>query len=256
AAGVQRGRDLRGGGTGDDRAGPGARGGALGAVVTGRPSPAAPRGALPAGWGTVVDRARLRRDPREVAPELLNKLLVRLGPERDGGEPVVRVGRIVEVEAYCGAIDPGSHAYRGMTRRNRTMFGPPGGLYVYFTYGMHWCANVVCGAEGEGVAVLLRALAPVAGLEAMFAARPRARRRLRRRRPGDRRPWRLAGRRRHAAAGRPGPDHPHRADGRGGAPVAVVRPRRPARVPQGAERRGGARRLTGAQTSVGVAHEG
>jgi DNA-3-methyladenine glycosylase len=144
--------------------------------VTGRPSPAAPRGALPAGWGTVVDRARLRRDPREVAPELLNKLLVRLGPERDGGEPVVRVGRIVEVEAYCGAIDPGSHAYRGMTRRNRTMFGPPGGLYVYFTYGMHWCANVVCGDEGVGVAVLLRALAPVAGLEEMFAARPRARR--------------------------------------------------------------------------------
>src|SRR5690606_9275364 len=176
AAGVQRRRDLRGGGTGDDRARPGARGGALGAVVTGRPSPAAPRGAPPAGWATVADRARLRRDPREVAPELLNKLLVRLGPERDGGEPVVRVGRIVEVEAYCGAIDAGSHAYRGMTRRNRTMFGPPGGLYVYFTYGMHWCANVVCGDEGVGVAVLLRALAPVAGLEEMFAARPRARR--------------------------------------------------------------------------------
>jgi DNA-3-methyladenine glycosylase len=138
------------------------------------------------GWGRIVDRAFFRRDPREVAPALLNKLLVRRPDGGDAGvsggpvggavDGAVRVGRIVEVEAYCGSEDPGSHAYRGETPRNRTMFGPPGGLYVYFTYGMHWCANAVCGDEGEGVAVLLRAAAPVAGLEAMFAARPKARR--------------------------------------------------------------------------------
>jgi DNA-3-methyladenine glycosylase len=108
-----------------------------------------------------VARRFYRRDPRDVAPELLNKLLVR-------GD---RVGRIVEVEAYVGAIDAGSHAYRGQTPRNATMFGRPGLLYVYFTYGMHWCSNAVCGEEGEGLAVLVRALAPVDGLEEMRAAR-------------------------------------------------------------------------------------
>lgn len=110
---------------------------------------------------TVVVRPFYARDPRLVAPELLNKLLV-------NGD---RAGRIVEVEAYVGDEDPGSHAFRGRTARNATMFGRPGLLYVYLSYGIHWCANAVCGDEGVGVAVLLRALAPVEGIAAMRRAR-------------------------------------------------------------------------------------
>ncbi len=107
-------------------------------------------------------RELLARPVLEVAPRLLGAVIRH-------GEVAIR---LTEVEAYDGANDPGSHAYSGPTARNRVMFGPPGHLYCYFVYGMHWCANVVCGVDGAASAVLMRAGEVVEGLELVRAARP------------------------------------------------------------------------------------
>ena len=109
-------------------------------------------------------RDLLEQPVLEVAPRLLGATLTH------GGVTV----RLTEVEAYDGADDPGSHAFRGETRRNAVMFGPAGRLYVYFTYGMHHCCNVVCGPEGTASAVLLRAGEVVDGLEEARARRGRS----------------------------------------------------------------------------------
>lgn len=108
-----------------------------------------------------LDRDFFARDALEVAPDLLNKVFA-VGPT---------AGRIVEVEAYR-SDEPAAHTFRGKTPRNAVMFGPAGHLYVYFSYGMHHCANVVTGADGDGQAVLLRAILPVAGVDEMRARRP------------------------------------------------------------------------------------
>jgi DNA-3-methyladenine glycosylase len=116
-----------------------------------------------------LSRTALEEWSTELAPALLG---VRLVSELGGERVAVR---LTEVEAYMGEDDPGSHAFRGPTPRTQIMFGPAGFLYVYFTYGMHWCANVVCGPPGSASAVLLRAGEVVEGLGAARARRPAAR---------------------------------------------------------------------------------
>ncbi|HSP75127.1 MAG TPA: DNA-3-methyladenine glycosylase [Cryobacterium sp.] len=112
------------------------------------------------------DHSILARPAVEVAPLLLGAVLGRAGV----------LLRITEAEAYLGpGLDPGSHAFRGETRRNATMFGPSGHLYAYFSYGMHVCANIVCSPGGEASAVLLRAGEIIAGEASARMRRPTAR---------------------------------------------------------------------------------
>ncbi|HYI44889.1 MAG TPA: DNA-3-methyladenine glycosylase [Actinomycetota bacterium] len=106
-----------------------------------------------------LTKAFYERDALAVARELIGCLFCR------STKRGLLAVRLVETEAYRGPIDPGSHGYRGVTDRTRVMYGPPGRLYVYFTYGMHWCANVVCAREGTCEAVLLRAGEPVFGTD-------------------------------------------------------------------------------------------
>ena len=114
------------------------------------------------GRGRLIPRSFYDRPVLDVAPDLLGALVVH-------GDVVVR---LTEVEAYDGASDPASHAFRGPTARNAVMFGPPGHAYVYFTYGMHFCMNLVCGEAGRAAAVLLRAGEVVEGAEHARLRRP------------------------------------------------------------------------------------
>ncbi|MGP9812961.1 DNA-3-methyladenine glycosylase [Rhodopseudomonas sp. NSM] len=114
----------------------------------------------PGALGPLLGRRFFARSVHEVAPELIGATLLFDGVG----------GVIVEVEAYHHT-DPAAHSYGGQTARNAVMFGPPGIAYVYRSYGIHWCVNVVCEAEGSASAVLIRALAPTHGVDAMRARR-------------------------------------------------------------------------------------
>ena len=113
----------------------------------------------------LLSRGFFNRDPRQVARELLGKLIVRRAGRK------LLAGRIVEVEAYLGAEDAAAHAAAGRTPRNSVLFGPPGHAYVYFIYGVHYCLNISCMPDGEAGCVLIRALEPVSGVRGMAKAR-------------------------------------------------------------------------------------
>ncbi|WP_407318130.1 DNA-3-methyladenine glycosylase [Isoptericola halotolerans] len=132
--------------------------------MTGTTAGAAPSTAMP--W-QVPGPSWYARDVHDVARDLLGAYVTRRSPQ---GEVTLR---ITEVEAYAGAVDPASHAYRGRTERNRSMFGEPGRLYVYRHLGLHHCANVVCGPAGSASGVLLRAGEVVEGTELARSRRTR-----------------------------------------------------------------------------------
>ncbi len=131
-----------------------------GAIVVSREASFAWREALPRGF--------YDRPVERVARDLLGKVIV----HTSNGETLA--GRIVETEAYLGEGDEAAHSFAGVTARTRVIFGPPGHAYVYFTYGMHHCLNLVAEAEGRAGCVLIRALEPLAGMDRMFERRPRA----------------------------------------------------------------------------------
>jgi DNA-3-methyladenine glycosylase len=121
-------------------------------------------------WGSVLPRSFYARDATTVAKDLLGAIIV----HRTGG--VTLAGRIVEVEAYLGLEDLAAHASRGITGRTRVLFGPPGHAYVYLIYGVYECLNLVAEPDDSAGCVLIRALEPVAGLDAMRRRRPAAKR--------------------------------------------------------------------------------
>ena len=113
----------------------------------------------------ILPRKFYTREVRAVAKDLLGKILIK----KDGNS--ILAGKIVEVEAYDGKIDQAAHTFIGKTKRNRIMFNEGGYFYVYFTYGTHYCCNVVTGKKDHGTAVLIRAIEPVKGVKKMIENR-------------------------------------------------------------------------------------